>query len=330
MSVTISDVAKRAGVTKTTVSLVLNKKNSRIPISEKTVCRVLKAAEELNYRPSFSAKCLASGRTFSIGLLGGEMEVFYSAELIAYALSEITAKGYHLLLGLTSWDIQRELAAFQFLRNRGVDGMLMWTGAIQPDTTIYKAVVDDRFPVVSRYEVEGLPSVFTDWSEGMDQAVAFLKSKGIQKIGFLTVITLDRKKDPKYLALANSCLKYSCDLIVYELLANFPLLESITRFGIDFAAASDRPRALIASDYTAMGVINAIRSQGLTVPNDLSVIGMDGSNYGSFFYPPLTTIAQDKGIVSKAVELLIEMIEKGDWQPHKISLKARLIIRGTA
>jgi len=124
MSITISDIARHVGVTKSTVSTVLNDSRSNIRVSEGTRTKVLAAAKELNYRPSFSARSLAKGRTFSIGMICGDIHSPHFSELASRAMQEVEARGYHLLLSVTQWiTMQNNLDCLETMINRGVDGI---------------------------------------------------------------------------------------------------------------------------------------------------------------------------------------------------------------
>jgi LacI family transcriptional regulator len=185
MSVTLLDIAKQAGVSRATAGWVLSGRSKEFRISGETQERILKISRELNYRPSFSARALANGKTFSLGLICGDIHTPYYAELASKALHFADARGYHLLVSLTEWDFQKEVNCLEMFLGGKVDGVVMVAGGLQPGTPQYDYVVREKFPMVLiNARIEGLSNVYSDFQPGMDQAVRHLKSKGHRRIQF--------------------------------------------------------------------------------------------------------------------------------------------------
>ncbi len=330
MAVTIFDIADRAGVKRATVSAVLTGKADGLRIAKATQERVRRAARELKYQPSVSARALARGRTFSFGLIYGDIMNPHSAEIATIALAEAEARNYQLLISLTEWKNQeRDLCCFDTLRARGVDGIIMGSFAVRPGTLQYDAVLRDKFPLVLfREAVEGLSDVSSDWTAGMEQAVAYLNSKGHTRIAFEDTDSKQVYHD-KNLALHAACRKYNVQTVPFELTRD---VEQARRIAVDLARRPDRPSALVASsDFLAMAMIRGLTQAGLRLPDDMAVVGVDGTEIGAYYNPPLTSIAQDRhGLVNAAIDLLLKMQDKQITEPQHVIFPTKLIIRESA
>ncbi len=330
MAITLLDIAKQAGVSRATAGWVLSGRSKEFRISGETQERILKISRELNYRPSFSARALAKGKTFSLGLICGDIHTPYYAELASKTLHFADERGYHLVVSVTEWDFQKEVNCLEMFLGGKVDGVIMVAGGLQPGMPQYDYVVGQKFPLVLRnVKTEGLSSVCSDFQPGMDQAVGYLKSKGHRQILLLGYRYPVPMTDYKQIAFERACRDQGMDFQVRLSSAN---LHEVRQIGRELAKESNRPTAVIAfSDYVATGLINGLRDGGARVPEDMAVVGIDGTEMGSFYYPPLTTIAVDiEGTAKKSIELLLQLVEDRSAGPQEIVMPTELIIRGSA
>ncbi len=325
MAITLADIAQRTGVTKMTVSLVLNDKKSGLRISEKTRQKIQAVADELNYIPSFSARTLAKGKTYSIGFQCGNIQNAYYSEMAEDAMKLVENRGYHLLIAVTQWVREsNDLECLETLLGRGVEGVIFFGLALKLGTRIYDYVVKESFPLVNINEwVEAMTCVGSDWNSGMDQTVRFLKSKGHSRIGFFRGSTEPLEKDRKLIALTHACEREHLELVTYEI--NDADLRDVSSF------LKDRNRAsalIMQSDFTAQAAIKGLRKAGLEIPKDVAVVGIDGTKIGEWMHPELTTIAQDKEQMMRiAVEKIMAMIENRETPREHIRVPTRLIVR---
>ncbi len=333
MSITICDIAKGSGVSISTVSAVLNNRHTKIRVSERTRKKVLEVAGHLNYRPSLSARSLVRGRTFSLGLICGDIHTPFFSELVSLAMEEADARGYHLLISATRWDPAKELECLDTLLQRKVDGLLTFITSLQPGTSQYKYITDNKIPIVAFQP--GQPEislVSSDFQPGMDEAVGLLKARGFDRIGFINLpknVYEDVECVSKQTAFLNACGRLKITPLLYECTTD---LETNHQIGRELIDRPDHPRAfIIGSDFMAMGIISGFRDRGLDVPRDLSVIGIDGTAIGGYYHPALTTIAQDiPRIVTHSLDLLLKMIEQNRMLTEKILVPTKLIVRKSA
>ena len=330
MAVTLSEIAKKVGMAKTTVATVLSNKSDQFGIADKTREKIQKVALEMGYRPSFLARSLARGKTFSLGFICGDINTPAVSELAAIGMEEAEKRGYHLLISVTQWDYQRELDCLGMLLERRVDGVMMVSAALWPGTAQYEQIIQNQFPIVILHEQcpENLAFVGNDWVPGMLQAVQHLKGKGHRRICFLGQENPDKKPYGKHSAFLDACRREAIDFLEFECSVS---IESARRMGHVVAECSDRPSAVIAySDYISSGFILGLHESGLRVPEDMAVVGIDGTDFGRYFLPPLTSIGVDRRrIMVQTLELLLKMMDKKEILAEKSYLPTSLIIRAS-
>lgn len=327
MPVTLSDIATKAGVDKSTVSIVINRKPKGLRVAKQTRDRIMKIARNLDYRPSLMARSLVQGKTMTLGLVCGDIHTPYFAEFASVALRMAEEKGYHLLISVTEWDEKKELYCLDMLMQRQADGIMMYCGSLKPETRLYKTIRASRFPVVVLgASIEGFSHVLTDYRHGMTEAVKILKENGHERVAFVSQSGTNRSR--KAMAFCQACEKldvtpveYSCDLD----------MPKVVKMGHELALDQQAPKALIAfSDYTAIGLIQGIRQTGQDVPNDFEIIGIDGTEWGRYFHPSLTTITRDiKTIASRAINQLVGMIDAPTGKTREVFVSSVLTVRGS-
>jgi LacI family transcriptional regulator len=330
MAITISDIADKVGVTKATVSLVLNKNRSKVRISKDTRRKILDVARELNYVPSFSAQALARGKTYTLGFVVGDIQAPHFAELSSFAMEEAESRGYHLLLSVTKWSYEKELECLDMLLCHRVDGIVFGSMALQPGTRQFETIQAQRYPVVLFGSPDpNFASVHSDWNPGMSQAVEYLEGKGCRRLAYVFDPAVMPAADLKKNALTLLCEKKG---IALECFGCLPTITDARRVGEELAVRPDRPKVvLVQSDYLATGFMRGLHDKGLAIPRDVAVMGCDGTQMGEYYLPPLTSIAQDcRSIITNALDLLLELVENKDAPRRHIRVPTRLIVRSSA
>jgi LacI family transcriptional regulator len=310
-TVTITDVARTAGVSVSTVSKVIN---DRYGVSAPTARRVRDVIAELGYESSLVARSLRSHRTGVLGVLVAEFEPF-STELLKGISRAARGSGYELLAhsggspdGHVGWE-RRSLAR---LSGSLIDGALLVT----------PTVVDDgyRIPVVAIDPHTGssdLPTVDADNTLGARSAVTHLLQLGHRRVGHLagrTDLESARRREASYRStLAAAGIAVEADLPAYELLT-----------------LPDRPTAIFAAnDLTALRTLDVARSLGLRVPEDLSIVGFDNVPESALSTPQLTTVAQPLHQMGEAaMRTLLALLRGDDIEPH-LTLATELVVRAS-
>jgi LacI family transcriptional regulator len=327
---TSADVASRAGVSRTTVSFVLNERDASIP--ETTRRRVLDAARELGYHPDHSARGLAGGRSQTLALV-----LRQSAEQVAGdALLADVLRGLATAARSASHRVLVESLApgestyGEIVRSGRADGVVV-SGPLFDDPELADLVADG-FPIVIQGHVPGspAPSVDVDNTASARLAVDHLLELGHRRIACITNARL------AYTAAADRLAGYRESLAM----AGVPADPGLVEEGLYDAASGHRAMTRIlergrpdavfaASDVVALGAIGALREAGLRVPDDVSVVGFDDIPLAAYFDPPLTSVrvpAFDLGLaVGRA---LLDRIA-GREVPSRTLLSTELIVRAS-
>jgi LacI family transcriptional regulator len=325
------DVAKLAGVSRTTVSFVLNDVPG-VKITEETRRRVLQAARELNYYPTAAARSLASGKTHRIGLILGEGQERLAADaFLPTFLQGVTAsvhqRGYLLMLQLPE-DVPSHEAYAKLIREQQVDGLIL--SGPRSDDPLLAELADDGFPLILHGRLNGFdfPCVDVDNAAGASQAVNHLIALGHQRIGFISNAPLS------YAGAKDRFSGYKASLVEHDI----PLIPELTRtaaFLPDTGRAAMEelldlakpPTAVFAaSDVVALGAMSAIHDADLDIPDDVAVVGFDDIFLAAQAHPPLTTVKVPAyGLGWTAAEILIALIQ-GD-EVSSVTLETELVIR---
>jgi LacI family transcriptional regulator len=325
-------VAKLAGVSQSTVSLVLNGVvGSRI--GEKSRRRVLDAARRLDYHPNASARSLVRQRAGVLGLVLRQHSDFLGANaflprVIAGLTSVTVPAGYKLLVEPIE-DVTRPDAYIQLAREAHVDGMIL--SGVHTDDDQLRRLSERDFPVVlwGRLPGSDLPFVDVDNRAAARTAVEHLISLGHRRIACITngpatdaasAARLDGYRD----ALEAAGLTFAAALVRY---GDFEE-RSGTEAMLELLALSPRPTAaFVASDEVALGAIKATRALGLRVPDDVALVGFDDLPISEFVDPALTTVRLPaRAIGAQAGSMLIELITS-NVEPESRFLPTELVIR---
>ena len=334
--VTSRDVAERAGVSRTTVSFVLNEVEG-MRISQETRQRVLDAAQELGYVPNAVAQALASRRTRIIGLVFSRSYHHLTSDdfilqIVDGLLDVVRQHDIRLLLdSVENWD--QEDAYLNLVRAKRIDGVIL--SLPRSDDIELHVLAEEGFPVVLIGRLPGVDicSVDVDNRAAARVAVEHLLSLGHTRIGCIT------NGDPSFIAASDRLLGYQEALAT----ADIPYDETLVRYGnyspeSGFEAMNGLlqgavlPTAVfVASDVVAFGAMAAIHEHKLKIPDDIAVIGFDDVPLSRFFYPPLTTIhlpAAELG--RKAGELLFDLILHQVEPGRQVLLETELAVRASS
>lgn len=334
---TQQDVAKLAGVSRATVSYVLNGlTDGRVLISEETHKKVAIAIEELGYVPDASAQALRTGNTKNIGLIIPDMDNPHFWEQADGVEKEVLASGYRLLLSSMELNVAYGEDIFKDLSRQRIDGLILSGAFINRSEHVQKSLGQfrkRRLPIVEITDNLALDNhldrVSSDYYLATKEVMAHLLSLGHRKIGFVHGV-----QEP-FLA-EDRLIPYQESLVA----AGLPVTdELIVRCGVTiqdgYQAAekilqdAKRPTALIVvNDLLAMGVMRAAVDLGLNIPRDLSVVGYDDIPFARYLTPRLTTVSKDPvGLGREAVKLLLARIQEPDRPQQTINLSPRVMIR---
>ncbi len=292
--VTSFDVAKEAGVSRSTVSFVLNNVTS-VSINEATRQRVLEAARRLNYHPDASGRKLVSGKSSTIGLVLQQSpeQVFADAFLLRVMFGieqSVSQYGYHVLL--KPYDPKNLSGYAQLASEHLVDGIIL-SGPRQDDQEIAR-FVENGFPIVLMGQLSGSPLPFVDVNavEGAATATRHLIQLGHRRIGLITNASLQytsaqHRRQGYEDALVGAGIPIEGELILeggYTPESGYEAMQKML-------GLPQPPTAVfVASDVVALGAMKAIHHAGKHIPEDIAVVGFDDVPLAAYVDPPLTTI----------------------------------------
>jgi DNA-binding LacI/PurR family transcriptional regulator len=318
---TIRDVARKAGVSESTVSRVLSRSQTQIAISPETRERVLQVVEELDYRPNPVARALRGKRTNVLGLIVREIDDLFFAQLTDAIRDLVQANGYDLVLGYAKSDPEEALLLSEVLDLRRCDGLFLLGDLKEsPNDPTFLADIGKGHPVISlgrgsRQLVHHSPSVSVDNLKGTYLGLQHLADLGHRRIAFVAghrlgdlwerVEAYDRYMAERFGGRPQSWVQSGENN--YE-----GGREAMTRL----LSLVSPPTAVFAADDTmAIGALKAAWDMGYAVPRDLSVVGFDDIKIAQYLHPALTTIRQPIArMAHKAFSLLLSMV-KGQTSP---------------
>ncbi len=334
--VTSQEVATRAGVSRTTVSFVLNNVTAA-NISTKTRNRVLKAAEELGYVPNAVAQMLASGQSRTIGLVISESEHFQVDAFIPQLLHGLTSTshklGYRVLLE-TVEDVSKPDAYMHLVTGQRIDGLIVLN--TRSDDAQLPELIKRSFPMVligfpENTELQDhVHTIEASNLKAAHRATTHLIELGHQRIATITFApnrnsaTQGRRLGYKK-ALEDAGLHYDETLVIfgnYSAESGYKAMKKLLKH-------KHLPTALFAgNDTIAIGAMAAIFEHGLRVPEDIAVVGYDDIPTAPYLRPALTTIRTSAALHGeRAVDMLSKLMRGEELKSQRMFLETPLVIR---
>ncbi len=327
--VTIKDVALRSGVSKSTVSHVINKTRF---VEDHTRQKVLQTILELNYRPSSIARSLVSQRTSTAGLLISDVGNPFYHEVILGVEEVALANGYSIFLCNTGYDLIRGMKYIHSLVDRLVDGIMFMSSNMNIEminevhaNSIQSVVLDWGGTNVS----EMAATITIDFNSGICEAVRHLIELGHKRIAFAggpSSMWTAKVRKQAFLDAIKACQPIVEGILLPE---GDLRIEGGYRAFEDLSCLTPRPKAVIAAnDLTALGIMWAARNAGYNLPEDLSIIGLDDIDLASRVTPTLSTIALPRYEIGKlAMNNLLALIREPSKPKNNQIVATRLIVR---
>jgi LacI family transcriptional regulator len=332
MKPTIKDIASEAGVSIATVSYVINETKS---ISPETKKRVFKAIKSLHYHPSKSARNLVTGKTGNIGFILTDehflrTEPFYTKIFLGTEF-EAREEGYYIILTSIKSDFDKKDTLPRFILNESVDGIII-AGKV-PQNFIDKLSANKVPAVFVDYipPTNGYPLVLIDNVQGGVLAVNHLIGLGHKNIAFIS----SDIEHPSFFDRLNGyrqALEYARIPVPNDLIITSSAFQG-RQAGVDlakrlFSSAKNVTAIFASNDAIAIGAIHYLKTRGIRVPEDVSVIGFDGIEADLLLDPPLSTVGVPKfELGAEALKLLVNTLNNKKSLPKKIIVPVELIVR---
>ncbi len=326
---TIDNVAALAGVSIKTVSRVVNKEPN---VRQATRDKVLKAIDELDYRPNLSARSLAGNRSYVIGLLYDNPSANYVIDVQDGVLSTCRSQDYDVLIHPCNHqdpDIGREIR--DLLRQTRIDGVIL-TPPLSDVVPILDVLKERQLPFVRiapTFDKAVSPYVETNDAEAAYDMTCELIALGHERIGFVAGHPDHRAVSYRFEGYRAALVENDIPLDEALVAQGYNSFESGEEAGKVLLSLDVRPTAIFAAnDDMAAGVMMVAHQQGLSIPDELSVVGFDDTPVAHQIWPSLTTVRQPiKAMAQKATDLLLKQLKGKEVQLPASMLSSSLIRR---
>ena len=327
---TMNDVAKRAGVSPVSVSRVMNNHPS---VKESTKEKVRKAVEDLGYFPNAAAQEMRTNSSDSIGVIITDISNTANGQILQGAESVINQAGKLMIATHSNFDIEREQMLIEHMQRRRVAGIILQTGHEESEN-LHRQIKNCTVPIVvlDRDLPFEIDSVICEHYMAARETVRYLIELGHRRIGLIAAETTTRPGHERVRG-------YCDELEAAGIAIDQSLIRSgshLTEHGLhetkSMMALSEPPTAIFAGgNHLYIGCLQAVRSLGLKIPEDISVVGADEAEFSALFTPPLTIVNRDMAqLGKKAAELLLSRIENTlSDEPRKLVIPSQVILRSS-
>jgi DNA-binding LacI/PurR family transcriptional regulator len=322
---TIHDVAERAGVSKSLVSLVM-RGSPQVGVERREA--VLRAVAELDYRPNAAARSLVRKRSFVIGVVLSDLHNPFFAEVVDGIEEEARAWSYQALFSTASLSPDREAEALETFLQLRTDGLILAGAELLTQDIVAVAAKAPVVLVTRSTRSSLLDSVTND-----DRAGARLAVEHLVALGHRAIAHIDGGRGAGAAARRSSYLATmrSHGLAEEAAIVRGAFTEEGGANGVERLFARGKPTAIFAAnDLVAVGALHALQERALRVPEDVSLVGYDNSSLAALGHINLTTIDQPRWqLGATAVRLLLERLDRGRREARHLVVSPHLVVRGT-
>lgn len=327
---TIIDVAKEAGVSKTTVSRYLGKHFDELAVDTRK--KIAKAIDVLDYKPNLMATGLKGGRSYLIGMIVADITNPFTVKILHAAETLCRSKGYSLMVCNTNNDPQVERDYIFMLQSHRIDGLIINTTGKNNQFLTQMAEQQTSVVLVDRKIPElGFDTVGVDNMTATEEAVLFLIDKGYESIAFFSEpvegVSTRRERLAAFQSVLSKHNHTSVDHVYEVLTDNTSHFDDKLNHFLE--STKGRRRAIFsANGVVSLRLIRTIRKRQLLIPDDIAVIGFDDPDWAEIVTPALTTISQPTTAIGRMViERVFKRIEGDKSKPQDIVLPAQFMVR---
>ena len=327
--VTIYEVAKRCGVSASTVSKAINDYPA---IPEETKARIKKAMAEMKYVPNLQAKSLSRGKSKNIGILvymEHDVSPFTHplfGQILDSFSKKVSQQGYNLLFVTHYVEGKREPGLLKCIMSRNVEGVVI-LGEMDNENVL--EIINSPIKCVGfDYYGTKMPGICTDGYAALKQVTEELLKRGHRNIAFITG-KANKITDQRIKGFQDALFEYKVPFDRSNLLeGEYFNQDKAIEITASLLERKNRPTAIIyPDDYTAIAAMGFIRSRGLSIPKDISVFGFDGLEMAKYVTPRLSTVVQDtKALGEELSKALIEEMSSSEKHGNVICLPGKLSI----
>ncbi len=332
MKITIADIAKRAGVSKATVSRVLN--NRPEGVGPQTRAQIQAILSETGFQPSGFARGLATGKSRSIGLIIPDITNPFYPLLVRGVEAALNQAGYSLFLCNSGGRLSKEDEYVQVLMEKGVDGVILNSAASDCDGPVNRLEAQGVPCVILDRIIHGRKTrygVFLDNREGARLAARHLLSQDCCQLVYLNGPSEHSQSRLRRAGLEDALREKGLPLASARILPGDYSLQSGERLiGEAWDAGLPFNAVFACNDLMAIGALRALKRRAIKVPEAVQIIGFDDIEPAQWVEPALSTVSQptfDMG--ARSVDLLLQLLAGKRPRSKTVTLKPALVLRGT-
>ena len=327
----IAEIAEICGVSKATVSRVIN--HSAQGVGKETRNKVQKVIDELDYRPNVLARSIATRRSNMIGLITPDVSNFFYPEIIRSVTDYMDSKGYSVLIANSDYDPQKEAAQLLRMIDLRADGIILCSGVSNSEFLKDFRKYHVPLGLLGRTFDSSLSDVSISGNNvaGGYKSAKYLIDGGNKRIAYIegnpNISGSQQRMEGYKKALRESGIQFLQELVIsgdYSIQFGKQTVQNLLSNHVDFDAI------MTGSDLIAIGIVSELLRQGIRVPEEKEVIGIDNIELSSIFYPPLTTISKPHYDMAQHLSRqLVNAIEGNSIALAHTTVEPSLVIRET-
>ena len=324
MPVTLQDIAEEAGVSRSTVSRALNGQGR---MTDETRNYIKSLAEEMGYSPNLLAQSLHDAKTHTIGVVITSVGDPYVQKLVEGIEEVANNAGYTILLGASKFDAEKEIETILNFYQRRVDGIIVHAAHLSASNSNRLASIDVPIVLITNMadDIGTYHHVTIDERKESMKAVDYLFAIGHRNIGYVNSPVRPYLNERRLAGYKDAHNANRQPIDVGHIIRLPTMSDFETGFrALDMILDTNVTAVFCFNDAIAIGVLNACRERGISVPDDLSIVGFDNIDQSSWIYPKLTTIHQPKFELGRQA---MELIQSEATEVVDRILDCKLIVR---
>lgn len=331
---TIYDIAKASGFSTATVSLVMHGDQR---VKESTRKKIQECMAALQYNPSYLASSLASQQTRNIGLVIPNLRNPVFAEMVEGVESYLQNENYHVIIGVTDQNLQKEKYYLSFIHTQKVDGLIVFPTFLNEIREDLLKIQEKAFPLVvcgmkMEEENDDINFVSSNIAEGAYLATEALIKKGHKHICLMSGEVSNQQSDERISGYRQALDIYGIQFRPELVLRSAPDLDSVYSMCYDFLGDHPEVTAFFCLyDYISLAVMKAIQRRGLTIPGDIALIGYDDIELNRYLPVELSSVYTNSFKVGEtAARIVVNLLRHADAETQHIILPPTLVERNSS
>lgn len=325
MGVTVNEIAKICGVSRTTVLRALNNQSR---VSDRTRRRVLEVAKELGYRPNLLARSLNTGRTMTLGIVAINMDNLIFVQTLSAINTEAQRKGYSLNIALHGQSSEAEMQRIRDFTDRRMEGILLSPISKGPEFEQFLLSLGTPVVCIGNYVSEQISTVMIDEELAAREAVRLIASKGYRRIVFVCPPLAYENQQNIYSHIQR---KHGLEVelalhpeISYQIIAADDYVQQLSP--VLKTLGDVRTAILCSGDIYALNIMRYFKAHKIKTPRDVGIMGFDNISILEYIVPRLTTVSTNvENVAVVAVNELISQIEGDQTVAKKIVLPHKIL-----